>query len=198
MTDVELRTRRAMTVLADQVVPTDMLDRLDRRAAERRPRPPVPRWALVTALAAVAILLALGVVLRSPSPHVIHPVVHPPKVIRLAGAATAAPGRAVMEEKRLGVLDEGAPSGLRLEEAPGPEIEKRDLPFLAGEGAGRRRADDVARTFGGRSWGRGSVPLAHRKLDPAQFDAERQGSGLIGGRATVSGDRGDSGGSHLD
>jgi Tol biopolymer transport system component len=41
--------------------------------------------------------VALGVVLHSPGPHVIHPVVHPPKVIRLAGAATSAPGRAVME-----------------------------------------------------------------------------------------------------
>jgi Tol biopolymer transport system component len=107
VTDVELRTRRAMTVLADQVAPADLLVRLDRRAAESRPRRAVPRLALVAAVAAVAILVALGVVLRSPSPHVIHPVVHPPKVIRLAGAATAAPGRAVMEVTLAPVRDRG-------------------------------------------------------------------------------------------
>lgn len=107
MSDVEQRTRQAMTVLAEQVAPADLLARLEQAAAQRRPRPAVPRWALVAAVAVVALLVVWGVVLRSPSPRVIHPVVHPPKVIRLAQAATAAPGPALMEVTLAPLSDRG-------------------------------------------------------------------------------------------
>jgi len=99
MNDVEERTRTAMTVLADQVVPVDLLARLDRAAAVRPRTPQARRWALAAAAAVVVVAVLLGArgLLHVPRPDVIEPVVHPPKVVRLADGASASPGRALME-----------------------------------------------------------------------------------------------------
>ena len=99
MNDVEVQTRAAMTVLADQVVPVDVLARLD-RAATARPRVlQVRRWVLAAAAAVVVVVVLLGDrgLLHGLRPDVIVPAVHPPKVIRLADGASASPGRALME-----------------------------------------------------------------------------------------------------
>jgi hypothetical protein len=99
MNDVEKQTRTAMTLLADHVVPVDLLARLDRAAALRPRRPRARRWALAATAAVVVVAVLLGArgLLHGPRPDVIHPVVHPPKVVRLADGASASPGRALME-----------------------------------------------------------------------------------------------------
>jgi len=99
MNGVEQRTRPAMTVLADQVVPVDLLARLDRAAAARPLMPQARRWVLTAAAAVVVVGVLLGLrgLLHWPRPDVVGPVVHPPKVVRLAEAASASPGRALME-----------------------------------------------------------------------------------------------------
>jgi hypothetical protein len=98
-----------MSVLADQVAPTDLLARLDQAALAAAGRPPARRWALAAAAIACAVLAVLGArgALHLPRPSVIHPVVHPPKVIRLADVATAAPGRALMAVTLAPVRDRG-------------------------------------------------------------------------------------------
>jgi hypothetical protein len=99
MNDVEERTRAAMTVLAEQVVPVDLLARLDRAAAVRPRTPQARRWVLVAVAAVLVVVVLLGTrgLLRGPRPDLIEPVVHPPKVVRLADGASASPGRALME-----------------------------------------------------------------------------------------------------
>ncbi len=99
MSDVEERTRTAMTVLADQVVPVDMLPRLDRAAALRPRARQVRRWVPAAAAVVVVVVVLLGSrgLLHVPRPDVIEPVVQPPKVVRLADGASASPGRALME-----------------------------------------------------------------------------------------------------
>lgn len=99
MNGVEERTRAAMTVLADQAVPVDVLARLDRAAVVRRRAQLPRRWALAAAavVVVVGVLLGLRGLLHWPSPDVIGPVVRPPKVVRLADAASASPGKALME-----------------------------------------------------------------------------------------------------
>jgi hypothetical protein len=99
MNGVEERTRTAMTVLADQVVPVDLLSRLDRAAAVRPPAARARRWALAAASVVVVVGVLLGIrgLLHWPRPDVVGPVVHPPKVVRLAEGASASPGQALME-----------------------------------------------------------------------------------------------------
>jgi hypothetical protein len=99
MNDVEQRTRTAMTVLADQVEPVDVLARLDRAAAVRTRAPEVRHWALAAVAAVVVLMVLLGIrgLLYVRHPDVIDPVVHPPKTIRLADGASASPGRGLME-----------------------------------------------------------------------------------------------------
>jgi hypothetical protein len=88
-----------MTALADQVVPVDLLARLDRAAAVRPRVPRARRWMLVAAAAVVVVVVLLGTrgLLPGLHPDVIVPAVHPPKVVRLAGGASASPGSALME-----------------------------------------------------------------------------------------------------
>jgi hypothetical protein len=99
MNGAEQRTRTAMTVLADQVVPVDLLARLDRSAAVPPRAARARRWALAAAAAVVVVGVLLGLrgLLHWPRPDVIGPVVHVPKVVRLADGASASPGRALME-----------------------------------------------------------------------------------------------------
>jgi hypothetical protein len=99
MNGVEQRTRTAMTVLADQVVPVDLLARLDRSAAVPPRAARARRWVLAAAAAAVVVGVLLGLrgLVHWPRPDVIGPVVHAPKVVRLGDGANASPGRALME-----------------------------------------------------------------------------------------------------
>jgi dipeptidyl aminopeptidase/acylaminoacyl peptidase len=99
MNDVEERTRTAMTVLADQVVPVDLLARLDRSAAVAPRAARARRWLMVAAAAVVVVVVLLSArgLLPGLRPDVIVPAVHPPKVVRLGDGSSASPGRALME-----------------------------------------------------------------------------------------------------
>jgi hypothetical protein len=79
--------------LADQARSADILTRLDR--VDVRPARVVARhWAVAFAVVIVVTALALGavVLMRTDEPSIVEPVDRPPKVIRLADSATAAPG----------------------------------------------------------------------------------------------------------
>jgi hypothetical protein len=91
----EERLQVALQDLADEVHPAQLLD----RPLEARPRPQQARRTLLVTAAAVAALvvgIASAVWLRTDGPHLVEPVQHPPKVFRLSGLASEAPGRATM------------------------------------------------------------------------------------------------------
>lgn len=94
MNPVEERVRRALSDLADQVRPTDILVRLDWMDV-RPARVAVRQWATAFAAVVLATVVAVGalVQLRTEDPTIVEPVDRPPKVIRLVDDATPAPGR---------------------------------------------------------------------------------------------------------
>lgn len=87
--------RRELRAMADEVPPVDFLQRLD-RAPTRRPQRRTVALVAAAVVAALAALLAVGSVLllRSDRPSIIEPVERPPKIFRLSGDASLAPGRA--------------------------------------------------------------------------------------------------------
>ncbi|MGH8939056.1 MAG: hypothetical protein ACRDV2_06865, partial [Actinomycetes bacterium] len=92
MTTLEDRLRGTLHDMADEAVAVPLLQRL-----ENRPEVHPGRHRLV-AVAAAAVAAAVAattsyVVLRGNEPSIVEPVDRPPKVIRLADTATAAPGR---------------------------------------------------------------------------------------------------------
>jgi hypothetical protein len=92
-TSYEDRLRAALRDTADELQPVEFLPRLSGQpanAAHRR------RVAVAAVAAAVAALVAIGsvLILRADRPSIIEPVEHPPKVFRLSGEASLAPGRA--------------------------------------------------------------------------------------------------------
>jgi hypothetical protein len=92
-TSYEDRLRTALRDTADEVQPVEFLPRL---AGEPVAAPHRRRLAVAAVAAAVAALVAIGSVLllRADRPSIIEPVERPPKVFRLSGDASLAPGRA--------------------------------------------------------------------------------------------------------
>jgi hypothetical protein len=89
----EDQLRTVLRDMADEVEPVPFLERLDANPPRRMyPR----RLALVAAAAAVALAVAAGsvLVLRADEPSIIEPIKRPPKVFRLSGDTSVAPGRA--------------------------------------------------------------------------------------------------------
>lgn len=92
-TSYEDRLRTALRHVADEVHPVEFLPRLtEQPVASRHHR----RLALAAVAAALAALVALGSVLllRNDQASIIEPVERPPKIFRLSGDASLAPGRA--------------------------------------------------------------------------------------------------------
>lgn len=96
MTAVEDQVRRAFEDMAEDVAPVHFLSRLD-RAEHRTPRMLIRRRTAVVA-AAVVTTVATGSVLllRLDQPSIVEPVQRPPKVFRISGDTSLAPGRALM------------------------------------------------------------------------------------------------------
>jgi hypothetical protein len=92
-TSYEDRLRTALRDTADEVQPVEFLPRLSGQPATAPHR---RRLAVAAVAAAVAALVTIGSVLllRSDRPSIIEPVERPPKVFRLSGDASLAPGRA--------------------------------------------------------------------------------------------------------
>lgn len=92
-TSYEDRLRAALRDTADEVQPIEFLPRL---AAKPVAAPHRRRLAVAAVAAALAALVAIGSVLllRSDRPSIIEPVERPPKVFRLSGDTSLAPGRA--------------------------------------------------------------------------------------------------------
>lgn len=96
MTTFEDQLRADLRDLSDRVLPVSLLDRLDREAPRsiRRRRLAV---AAVAAAAAIVVTAAGSVVLdRVDRPRTIEPSLTPPKVFRLSGVTSTAPGRATI------------------------------------------------------------------------------------------------------
>jgi hypothetical protein len=92
-TSYEDRLRAALRDTADEAQPVEFLPRL---SGQPSTAPHRRRVAVAAVAAAVAALVALGSVLllRSDRSSIIEPVERPPKVFRLSGDASLAPGRA--------------------------------------------------------------------------------------------------------
>lgn len=92
-TSYEDRLRTALRQVADEAQPVEFLPRLTEQPVASPHR---RRVAVAAVAAALAALAAIGsvLILRTDRPSIIEPVERPPKVFRLSGDASLAPGRA--------------------------------------------------------------------------------------------------------
>lgn len=112
MSTFEGRLEVALRDLADEVVPVRLLERL-------RPADEEIRWSrghqVVVGLAAAVVLVVVAASLawvRLDGPRIFEPVQQPPKVFRVTGATSTAPGRATMAVSLTDTSAEGAPAYL--------------------------------------------------------------------------------------
>jgi hypothetical protein len=109
MTTFEDRLQVALRDLADDVGTEPALRFAPRARSQQGSR----RVLAVSAVVVAAMVIALSVVaLRQDRPGVVEPVQRPPKVFRLTGTTSTAPGRAVMAVTLTDVSGEGAPAYL--------------------------------------------------------------------------------------
>jgi hypothetical protein len=135
----EDRLQVALHDLADEVQPALLLD----RTLEHRPRE-VRRTLLVAAAAVAALVvgIASAVWLRADGPHPVEPVQRPPKVFRLSGLASEAPGRATMAVVLTDTTPtpDGGPAYL-VPAAGGPVVALPSSPQVPAAGSQRLSSD---------------------------------------------------------